>query len=403
MQWVEVGGVGARLADVLETPYYSTSGGADDRESLTGPWCGAAWDATRKRLIVQGGGHGDGHMCSNGIYEVSLSKAKCVRLVNRSPRSVQQQYNRMTKEFEAWNADGYGYPGGAHPLKDGTPGSVHTYHGLVYIPPATMQRLGYGGNVNGGLMTTMPIAICNLDSGRYNVPYWATYGDGPGAVWETGYQTNNLHGNLVVFPHNYYRHGVIDLTKPSVTRWSAAIGGTPSSCTVTLNVGDGPFVDRVQKVMVKMPERGEYVSIAPPGKSQRVRYGAAVDAGVSDWTRYQDAITLTSSDGSHNDFSAANLDDARGALLCSAGSAYDHATGTIWIQGNIAGSKLYRITGIASNTWTVERLDSVASSYGEQSGIMHNYNRFATGTFGRAKVLMRVTGVDHPIQILRVA
>ena len=131
MQWVEVGGVGARLADVLETPYYSTSGGADDRESLTGPWCGAAWDATRKRLIVQGGGHGDGHMCSNGIYEVSLSKAKCVRLVNRSPRSVQQQYNRMTKEFEAWNADGYGYPGGAHPLKDGTPGSVHTYHGLV--------------------------------------------------------------------------------------------------------------------------------------------------------------------------------------------------------------------------------------------------------------------------------
>ena len=34
---------------------------------------------------------------------------------------------------------------------------------------------------------------------------------------------------------------------------------------------------------------------------------------------------------------------------------------------------------------------------------MQNYTRFATGTFGRAKVLMRVTGVDHPIQILRVA
>ena len=403
MQWFEVGGVGSRLSEVQETPYYPTSGGADDRESLTGPWCGAAWDSARQRLLVQGGGHGDGHMCSNGIYEVSMAKLRCARLVDRSLRSAEHQYNRQTKVFEAWNPNGYGFPGGAHPLKDGSPGSVHTYHGLVYVLPSTMRVLGYGSNVNGGLMSPGPVTICNLDNGKYDVPYWATYGDGPGAVWESGYQTNNLHGTKVVFPHNYTRHGVIDLTKPSVTRWSAEIGGTPSSCTITLGVGDGPFVDRVQKIMVKMPERGEYVSLAPPGKSQRVRYAAAMDAGVSDWMRYHDAISLASTDGSHNDFVAANLDDQRAALLCCAGAAYDHSSATIWVQANRAGGKLYRITGIAGNDWSVQRFDNVNTSYGEQSGVMQNYNRFAYAKFGQAKVLMRVTGVDHPIQIIRVA
>lgn len=402
MQWVEVGGASNRLADVLQSPGYPTSGGADDRESLTGPWCGAAWDAVRRRLILQGGGHGDGHMCSNGIYEVSLAKARCARLIDRSPRSAEQQYNAKTKVFEAWDANGSGYPNYAHPLKGGTPGSAHTYHGLVYLPPSTMQQLGYMSNVNGGLMTPMAVSVCNLDTGRYSVPYWATYGDGPGGVWDPGYQTNNLYGTKIVFPHSYYRHGAIDLTKPTLTRWSAEIGGTPSACTVALGIGDGPFVERAQKVMVKMPERGEYVSIAPPGKSQRVRYAAAMDARASDWTAYHDAITLTSRDGSHYDFSAANLDDVRGALLCSAGAAYDHGSGTIWIQGNLAGSSLYRINGIAGNTWNVERI-SATNPYGEQSGAMQNYNRFALGTFGQAKVLIRVTGVDHPIQIIRVA
>lgn len=407
MQWIDVAGPNNTLRSVQETPDLLTSSGAPDNNSLTNPWCGAAWDAAKKRLIVQGGGHGDGHPCSNGIFSVSAVTMRCARLVDRTPTAYLNQYNVATRVFEAWNPAQYGYYGVPWVLANGHPSSSHTYHGLQHIPAATMVALGYAGNVNGGLLTTWPYVICNLDTGAYNVPYWTTTGDVGGGIdlgTATSWAAKFLDGAKAVMVSNDFSSRVIDLATPSPSRWSAEVGGTNSFCSI------GPLIPhvgfkRAACLMIRMPERREWASLGVSLRT-RIRVGAAIDANASDWSSstYSDSITLTSSDGSHNDFNATNLDeDTRPVgFLCGAGAVYDHAAGCVWVTANTTAGRLYRITGIATNTWSVERFDSVVPRYSE-AGTLQNYHRFALAAIGAAKVLIRVTGVDHPIQVLRIS
>ena len=111
---------------------------------------------------------------------------------------------------------------------------------------------------------------------------------------------------------------------------------------------------------------------------------SALDASATDFTPYTDTITLTSSDGSHADFNSTNLVESAGGsspagYLNAAGAAYDHATSTVWIQGNDVGSNLYRITGISGTTWTTTKYTGVAATYGE-NGVNGNYHRFNIAT-----------------------
>jgi len=406
LQWIEVAGTNTTLRSVQELPTLPSGTSAPDNNSLTDPWCGAAWDSSNKRMILQGGGHGDGHPCSNAIFEVSAAKMKCTRLVDRTSTSQLQAYNIVSKLFENWSGSTYAYYGVSWPLKNGHPSSAHTYHGLEYIPPATMSTLGYPGNVNGGLLTTWPYNICNLDTGDYAVPWWTSDSDTPGPHFDSalGWALKFRDGTKCVFVTGDFTSGLINLATPSTSRWSAEISGGNSFCTVTIPYSH-PSFKRADSLIIKFQERRELACIHNTVKS-RMKIGTALDAGATDFTPYTDTITLTSLDGSHADFNSTNLAESAGGsspagFLNAAGTAYDHATGTVWIQGNDAGTCLYRITGISGTTWTVTKYTGTTATYGE-NGVNGNYHRFGVATFGSVKVLIRITGVDHPIQVCRV-
>lgn len=416
MTWVEVAGTNNKLMDVQQTPIYGNSTGAVATNYLTGPWCGAAWDSGNKRLIFRGGGHVDSSPAETGVFGVSAKKMKAERLVDRSVQGTGPnytdgnvwQYNRGSNTFENWTpGSGPSFDGTPWPLRNGLGSAPHTYWGLEHIPPATMVTLGFTGNVNGGLFCYFPFQIINLDTGLHTIPWWwyaGGSGQDPEVFWSTTYPVSVVNGTEVIFPYGYFYHARVALTEKVTTRWSSQIGGTQSDSKVYQAAGSGPgLANHGDCIVVKMQERGEYVNIfggaTPTGR--RVRYAAARTAGVSDWTAYTDAITLTSSDGSHGDFTTVNLLDSSGSPLNAAGSGYDHSTGTIWLRGNLATGKLYSITGLGGSTWTVTRFN-VTPRYGEQ-GTHGNYNKFAFVQFGAVKLLLSITGMDHPIQVCRIA
>lgn len=87
---------------------------------LTAAWSGGAYDTSRERLILWGGGHGD--YGGNEIYVFDMNKLAWERLNDPSPGPYDQKV-----------------------LSDGAPASVHTYDGIEYIPPPVDRFYARGG------------------------------------------------------------------------------------------------------------------------------------------------------------------------------------------------------------------------------------------------------------------
>lgn len=93
-------------------------------------WSGGAFDTSRDRLLIFGGGHGDYE--GNEVYAFDLGTLAMVRLDNPSPPNV----------------DTGGQPNAACPtaLSDGRPNSRHDYHAVTY-DAATDQLWVFGGSL----------------------------------------------------------------------------------------------------------------------------------------------------------------------------------------------------------------------------------------------------------------
>ena len=92
--------------------------------AVTLAWGGAAFDTTRNRLIIWGGGHSD--YFGNEVYALNLETATVQRLNNPSPNPPTSCSNNGT-------------------MPDGTPVSRHTYNHLAYI--SHVDRLfAFGGS-----------------------------------------------------------------------------------------------------------------------------------------------------------------------------------------------------------------------------------------------------------------
>jgi hypothetical protein len=396
--WYSVTGADAVLDSVIENPHYPKPrmSGQDGSSGIVAAWGGAAWDYDSQTMYLSGGGHGDTHECDTGVYALSARTLKFRRVVDRQPLTQFRWFDvaRSTAGNPVFGDDpAFGGMALNSPLKNGVPTSVHTYDGLVWIPPQTLQTVLSRPSAKGGLFYPGTCrSVINLDDQSYSTPHFLPNPD-------FSYQIAVLDGSTILGPRasfNFYR---FDLAQREITDWPGGttlsqgkfLPGASSTTEFTYN----------HKCFCWMRERREAVSFAGNQRAVRLRYGAALDANASDWTPFHDVITLTSANGSdHLDFSAANLKDVGTNLLCAAGAHYEHATGTIWVQANPTGTSLYQVTGLGGSTWTVRK---IAGTQAIATAAQGTFGRFRIATFGASKLAIRVTGTTSPIQVMRLA
>ncbi len=382
-QWLTVAGAASSLRSAIETPVLPASSGGDSSRGITKAWGGMAWDYFNGVGYINGGGHSDSHMCETGIYKIELSKLTFSRIVNRQPTSQVQYWNGSAL------VPGNQYPDHNNPLLNGVPGSVHTYHQLEFVPASTLGNVGGGIFLGGNAKSTF-----DLDTNTYKTTHWNA-DNLPGVTdWSYGIA---LHDSGAIYrPRSSFRWERMILSGSQASSWSPTSFGQLNTSYAISSIN---FVYN-NKCYAHLRERRECVSLAGASSGVRVRYGQAVDAGATDWTSYHNAITLTSLNGvDHLDFNSANLLDGASPKLCAAGTWYEHANETLWVQGNQVGDFLYRITGIASNTWTVEK---VAGTGALVSAGVGTYSKFAGGVRGFVTVAFRITGTDDQVQVIRL-
>jgi len=386
--WVAV--VGETLSGVIETPHY-LGGFGDSANSITGAWNGAAWDYINQRMYIAGGGHSDSSACETGIYMVDAATAKFSRVRDRDPMSVVQGWDGNAHALvpaEKWT--GFNVP-----LQNGNPSAVHTFNGLVWVPPEVL------GNTNGGLFYPGEAkAVWNFDTHAWTATHWFN-------ADSTSYSSANvcayIDGSKIYGPRGAWYHWRFDLTQTEITQWGASSFGEQNLNIANQDIG---MFDTSGAIWNWMRERREEFCIISSTARTRTKYGLALDAGATNWTPYSDAITLTSSDGSHAYFGDDNNYDLNPAdpqpdeSLAQPGMAYDHATETLYIQANKPGDFLYKITGLSGSTWTVQRISGTGALYWSKHG---NYGRMRLATLGGKKILLRVTHRDDPLQVMRIS
>jgi hypothetical protein len=392
--WYNVGGAGSILNSVIETPHYPKprSPGTDGSSGIVTAWGGAAWDHVSQTMYISGGGHGDTHECDTGVYALKATTLSFERVVNRQFRWYDLE-NSTPGNPRFGDDPAFGGWAMNLPLKNGVPSSFHTYDGLVWIPPQTMQLVLGKSNAKGGLFYPGTCrAVINLDDQSYSNPHFLPTPD-------FSYQIAMLDGSIVFGPRasfNFYR---FDLAQREVSDWPGTtvlsqgkfLSGATSSKEFTYNY----------KCFCWMRERREAVSFAGDQRATRLRYGAAIDSGSLEWTSFHEAITLTSANGSdHLDFSAANLQDIGTNLLCAAGAHYDHAGGSIWVQANTVGGSLYQVSGLDGTTWSVRKIGGSEAPTVCGQG---TFGRFRIATIGTTKLALRVADTTNPLQVMRLA
>jgi len=71
------------------------------------------------------------------------------------------------------------------------------------------------------------------------------------------------------------------------------------------------------------------------------------------------------------------------------------------VQANDAGTRLYKITGLATNTWTVEKLASTTAALTNTA--QFTFGRFRIADLFGTKLAIRVASVTGPLEVLRIS
>ncbi len=395
--WVRVAGARNTVRAVQASPPYPSSYGPDGFGSIVGAWGGAAWDALNLRLNLSGGGHGDASAAQTEIIAVDARTMRAELVVPRQPLASALRWNMASAKLEA----GEGYPGGTNaPLATGVPGSMHTYHGLRWLSPAVMAELHLDAPTLGGLFYPGNArAVVNLDTGAYTTLFWKT------AYWDISYISAVVWKHHVIFPRGSFYFSRWDMAQTEMTDWQGAAAGgfnpTPSvpafgkdlevrTSSKALTYGGRVFIDR--------PSHGEFISLAD--SHQRVRYGAAEDADASDWSSYQDTVTLTGPAAA--DLNTPSLFTDTGTnRFNNAGGAFDEATGDLFVCPNTTDAPVFRIEGLA--TGQSGAVTSLAGTEPLTVSGNGTYGRFVVFNRGGARLALRVSSVDHPFEVMRLA
>ncbi len=392
-RWLAVQGEQNDLADVREPELYPSSYGIDGFHNITNAWGGAAWNADLYEMYISGGGHGDASMTETGVYMVSGRTLRATRVIDRQPLSSALKWDGTAL------VPGEGYPGGTNtPTSTGVPGSMHTYEGLVWIPPSVMSEVGSPAPVHGGLFYPGNAkSLINLDTKSYSKVHWST------SYWDISYITAVRWNTRILFPLASWYVNRWDMQLTEMTDWQTS-GWDPTPTVPSFGAMLPSRSSSIQfvsgsRLFCDLPERGQMVSFHGDQMATRVRYGDAETADASDWTSYHEIITLTGPGAV--DFTVEALNDAGTAanLLSQGGAHYLHSAGEIWVCPVPVGKPLYRVTGLSSATWNVEKL--AGSETLTPSGTS-TYGRFVVYDMAGVKIGLRVSSTSNPIEVIRL-
>ena len=383
------------LDDVVPLPRYPTQqGNADGSRSIVNAWCGAAYDYQNQVMYLSGGGHADSHICENGIYALSADTLRFSIARARSPMSAGQWYDAVNRRFVAVTGPTDPKNGSANTcMTDGTSGATHTFDALEWIPPAV------AGNSKGALlMFTGSKEILNLDTQQYDTSHF----DGE-LLTDLSYKIVVMDGWNAIHARAdfYYRLWDFAPATRTSTLWS-----NDSRGRYIKQFDAGARIVYNHKMLVRMPNRREFVVLSAPGGTPihvRARYGQAFDSGNRrSWGAFHDSISLNSLDGSHMIFSDPEnwRDQDPDTALFAAGGTYDHWGNCIWVQTNLQGGALYKISGLDSNSWTTQRVTGAAAISTSRNG---TYHRCQLLTKGASRCLMRVSSTTGNPEVCRVA
>ncbi len=384
LRWLRV--ASNTLSDVVPRPRYPTiNANEDGSPSIVFAWSGAAWDHDHQRMYLSGGGHSASHYCENGIYELAADTLLFSETLRRSDMSAAQYWDETQKRI----VPGMRSVMANAPLSDGTVPASHTYNALVWVPGRV------AGNQRGALvMFHDAVGVVDLDQRRYDTLHY----NGPSPV-DLSYKNCEMDGwNLLHMRiGNQYRRW--DLS-PGVRSKTLHSDNSRGAFRGIVNAG-APLVYG-HMLMVRLPQRREFVVLSGSANT-RCRYGAALDSGsAGPWGAFHDAISLSSEDGSHHFFNnpAHWVLQTPSAPLFAAGGSFDAAGRCIWVQSNLAGGPLFKLTGIESTQWRVERVPGVAAI---TSNINGTYQRCQVFSKGAARCLLRVSSTTGYPEVCRVA
>lgn len=417
-QWLKVAGSSAIMDSVIQYPRYTTSTGmaaSDASGNIVRAWSSMAHDRLLRNFYVQGGGHSDTSKLENGVYKFSCDRLEFSRFKDHAPISAWQIYDAngafTTINHHPYAANGAGGgEGAAAPLADNSPGSVHNYGQLVHIPAS------YAGNTNGWLYQGgWTRSVLDLDTGVYKVcHYWGTDIPPMGGIDWGGGVMAWVDGDSVYHHRGGVNHHRFVLAGSEATTWSY---NSTDSFGVLLGAGShyAAFMgSQYDSCWVEMPERRETAFFFHDGvglAAVRIQAGAAIDTNNPNlnWSPYTHAITLTSSDNSLADFTQSTFHDGTVFALngtpnegnfASCGVQYYHADNCIYLQGNLQGSKLYKITGINTSQWDVSTVAGVTAL---SLATQFTFGRFRIQEFDDGTAFaFRLTSTTQPIEILRL-
>lgn len=386
--WLLVGtGV---LNDVIELPHLTTVGGYDSAPSIMANWSGAVYDPATKRSYIMGGGHSASDECETGIYCCDTRSLTYSRVQDRAPTVLRLSWNNTTNVLESVPR---GHPYNT-PLADGRPGAVHSRYHINFLPSSFM------GNVSGGIwMGGYAKGRFDFDSKTYDTCHWwnPRHSDRLDIPW-AGIATIFDGESIYCFHEEHYisRYALRE-TQP--TDWSQA--SSQKLYRRAFKMAPKFAGGKEAGTFCEMRELRQCMALSPILGHRRIRHGQAIDSGATNWTPYSDAITLTSNEGSHNDFIKANFTYATNSPMQCAGCVYDAAADCLWFQRNEVGGHLYRIDGIsAGNTWVTTKIPGTGAI---REGINHTYGRMYLATMAGSKILVRMTTIYHPIQVMRIS
>lgn len=386
------------LLSKVEKPYYVARSGAPSWTGIVNVWNGAAWNPKAQEMFITGGGHYATSSCETAIYRLKASTLLFDRARDRDPQSENGSWSIREGKLVFTPGETFA----SVVLKNSQPGALHTYHGILWVPPDLMAIIrGDNVNVSGGIFQTNIVRyVYDLDAKAYvGVPNWRK---SPETDIDISDSAAFIEGTAIYGPHHSYDIWKWELARTQDTNWS------PKSTGVFTKVYQqwGHIVSS-HSVWGWLPERRECFGFygsknANELSFQRCRYGQAIDKKAGSWTKYVDTLTLTSIDGSHHDFNKTSLssDNMPAGDLYGAGYIYDHARETLYVQGSNVGNPLYKITGIAGNTWTTEKIPGTGALEYSQNGV---FGRLRMAILGGQKIIIRVSGVDHKTQVMRIS
>lgn len=404
---------GTTLASVMEKPKRFGNQGHDSELGMLDAWSGGVFIKSQKRIVMKGGGHRATAAHDNPIIGFDLLKMAPYVHKARTTDANLQDWNPATSQLQA------GFDGGSSqsaPCLDGAPTATHTFSGLEYIPGNLY------GNTNGAIFVPgNAMAFLDMDTNAYSVTYWNPPPDGSRS-WSK--MVNIVSGGeLLSVKESPTQLERINYNQTTVTAWSTISGQGPSKGAIDRAwQGVATFSRYDFSVIIKLPELGLLVSLCSTAGygNKRLRIADAQAAGLANggsMAPYIDVITLTSADGSHlelqdlerqRDFGGAAgfIDGVTGDMHCP-GVVHDTARNCVWIWGNQVGGMVYKLTGINTTSWTVEKIPGTASL---QANVGVTFAKEGHGSFGRLGLwesgsafgLVRVDKVDDLAQIVRL-